>query len=59
MGATTMNVNFLLWIAILLAIVWVVARVVGWVAGALFNVLIIVAVIMFVVWLFGRITRRV
>ena len=48
----------LLGIAILLIVIWAVARIVGFVAGALLNVLWIVALILFVIWLFGLITGR-
>lgn len=47
--------NTLLWIAILLVVIWVVARVVGWVAGALLNLLWIFAVILFIIWLVRKI----
>jgi hypothetical protein len=48
----------LLWIAILLVVVWVVAKVVGFVAGALLNLLWIVALVLLAIWLFQRITGR-
>ncbi|HEX5521728.1 MAG TPA: hypothetical protein VFX29_08510 [Longimicrobiaceae bacterium] len=48
----------LIWIAILLVVIWVVARLVGFVAGALLNLLWIVALVLFVIWLFGVITGR-
>jgi hypothetical protein len=48
----------LLYIAILLIVIWAIARIVGWVAGALLNVLWIVALVLFVIWLFGMITGR-
>jgi hypothetical protein len=50
--------HFLLWIAILLIVLWVVARVVGFVAGALLNVLWIVALVLLVIWLFSLVTGR-
>ncbi len=48
----------LLYIAILLVVIWVIARVVGFVAGAMLNLLWIVALILLVIWLFGLITGR-
>jgi hypothetical protein len=48
----------LLYIAILLIVIWVVARIVGFVAGALLNLLWIVALVLFVIWLFGLLTGR-
>lgn len=44
----------LLWIAIVLLVVWVIARVVGFVAGALLHLLWIVAVVLFIVWLLRK-----
>jgi hypothetical protein len=46
----------LIWIAIALVVVWVVARVIAGIAGALLNLLWILAIIIFVVWLFGVLT---
>lgn len=48
----------LLYIAILLIVIWVIAQVVGFVAGALLNLLWIVALVLLVIWLFGLITGR-
>jgi hypothetical protein len=48
----------LLYIAILLIVIWAVARVVGWVAGAMLNILWIVALVLFAIWLVGLITGR-
>ena len=48
----------LLYVAILLVVIWVVARVVGCVAGAMLNLLWIVALVLFVIWLIGLITGR-
>lgn len=47
---------YLLWIAVALAVIWLVARVVAGVAGALLNLLWIVAIVLFAIWLFGVIT---
>lgn len=47
--------NNLLYIAIVLIVIWVIARVVGFVAGALLNLLWILAIILFIVWLARRV----
>jgi hypothetical protein len=47
--------NTLIYIAILLVVIWVIARVVGFVAGALLNLLWIIAIVLVVVWLVRRI----
>jgi len=48
----------LIWIALLLVIIWVIARVIAGIAGALLNILWIIAIIVFVVWLFNVLTGR-
>jgi hypothetical protein len=48
----------LLYVAILLIVIWVIARVVGWAAGMLLNLLWIVALVLLVIWLFGLISGR-
>ncbi|CAN5684881.1 hypothetical protein BH23GEM3_BH23GEM3_05220 [soil metagenome] len=48
----------LLGIAILLIVIWAVARIVGFVAGAMLNLLWIVALVLLVIWLIGFITGR-
>ena len=48
----------LIWIALLLVVIWVIARVIAGIAGALLNILWIVAIIVFVVWLFNVLTGR-
>jgi hypothetical protein len=50
--------NNLLYLAILLVVIWVVARVVGFVAGALLNLLWVIAIILLVVWLLRRVFAR-
>lgn len=45
----------LLWIAILLVVVWLIASITKWVAGALLHVLWIVAVVLFIAWLVRKI----
>jgi hypothetical protein len=47
--------NNLLYLAIVLIVVWILARVVGFIAGALLNLLWILAIILFVVWLVRKI----
>jgi len=47
--------NNLLYLAVLLVIIWIVARVVGFVAGALLHLLWVVAIILVIVWLVRRI----
>lgn len=45
----------LLWIAIVLIIVWLIASITKWVAGALLHVLWIVAVVLFITWLVRKV----
>jgi ABC-type polysaccharide/polyol phosphate export permease len=47
--------HYLIWIALALAVIWVVARLIAGIAGVLLNLLWIVAIIVFVVWLIGKI----
>ncbi|MFL6530178.1 MAG: DUF5670 family protein [Chthoniobacterales bacterium] len=49
--------NSLIWIAILLVIIWVVALVVLKITGAILHLLLIVAVVLFVVWLIRKMRR--
>jgi hypothetical protein len=49
--------NSLVWIAVLLVIIWVVALVVVKVTGAILHLLWIIAVILFVIWLIGKMRR--
>lgn len=44
------NLNYLLGIAVVLIIIWIVASLTRFLAGALLNLLLIVAVILLVVW---------
>jgi hypothetical protein len=48
------NFNSLLWIAVVLVILWVVASLTRWVVGALLNLLLVVAVILLIVWAVRR-----
>lgn len=45
----------LLWIAVVLIIIWVVASVTKWVVGAALHVLWIVAVVLFIAWLVRKV----
>lgn len=45
----------LLWIAILLIVIWLIASITKWVVGALLHVLWIVAVVLFIAWLVRKI----
>jgi hypothetical protein len=47
--------NNLVYIAILLVVIWVIARVVGFVAGALLNLLWIVAIVLVIIWLVRKV----
>lgn len=47
--------NNLLWIALVLIVIWVIASFTKFVAGALLHVLWILAVILLVVWLIRKI----
>ncbi|CAN5719964.1 hypothetical protein BH23GEM8_BH23GEM8_12120 [soil metagenome] len=47
--------NNLLYLAILLVVIWVVARVVGFVAGALLHLLWIVAIVLVIIWLVRKV----
>jgi hypothetical protein len=48
----------LIWIALVLVVIWVIARIIAGVAGALLNLLWIAAIIVAVIWLFGVVTGR-
>jgi uncharacterized membrane protein required for colicin V production len=50
--------NWLLWAAIILVVLWVLAEVLGWVLGALLHLLWIGAIILFVLWLVGKLRAR-
>lgn len=45
----------LLWIAVVLIVIWVVAGLTKWVAGALLNLLWIVAIVLFLIWLVKKV----
>lgn len=44
----------LLWIAVLLVVVWVIARLIAGIASVLLNLLWIAALVLLVVWLIGK-----
>ncbi len=46
----------LIWIAIALVVIWIVARLIAGIAGLLLNLLWIIAIVAFLVWLYGVIT---
>lgn len=48
--------NYLIWIAIALVVIWAIARLVAGVAGVLLNLLWIAAIIIFAIWLLGVVT---
>ena len=50
--------NSIILIAIVLGVLWIVAKVLGWVVGAAFNLLWIVAIVLFVIWLVQKIRTR-
>ena len=50
-----MNVNNLLWIAVVLLVIWVIAAFTKFVAGALLNLLWVAALILLAVWAFRKI----
>jgi hypothetical protein len=48
----------LIWIALALVVIWVIARVIAGIAGALLNLLWIVAIIVGIIWLIGLVTGK-
>lgn len=49
------NFNLILWIALLLIIIWIIAAITKFIAGAALNVILIIAIILFIVWLLRKI----
>lgn len=47
--------NWLLLLAIVLVVLWALARAMGWVLGAALNLLWIVALVFLVIWLVGMV----
>lgn len=54
-----MRTNWLVALAILLLILWVVARVVGWVLGLAVHLLWVAALVLLAIWLFQKVRTRV
>lgn len=50
--------NWLLGLAIVLVILWVLAEVLGWVLGAALHLLWIAAIVLFALWLLGKVRGR-
>ena len=50
--------NWLLWLAIILVVLWVLAEVLGFVLGAALHLLWIAAIVLFVLWLFRKVRGR-
>lgn len=48
----------LIWIAILLVVIWVVARVVLAATSVALHILLVVAIIAAIIWGIGRVTKR-
>jgi hypothetical protein len=53
-GVPMRNLNLLLVVAMVLVVIWVIARVTAFVAGALLNLLLVVAAIFILLWLVRR-----
>ena len=51
--------NWLLTLAIILVVLWILAEALGWVLGAALNLLWIAALVLLAIWLFGKVRRRV
>lgn len=51
--------NWLLTLAIILVILWILAEVLGWVIGVALNLLWIAALVLLAVWLFRKVRTRV
>ena len=51
--------NWILWLAVVLVVLWVMARVLGFVLGAALHLLWIVALVLLVVWLFQKVRAKV
>jgi hypothetical protein len=50
------NLNFLLVIAIVLVVIWVIASITRFVVGAMLHLLLVLAIILLIVWAIRRIT---
>jgi|GEM_PF-2082459 len=50
--------NWLVLVAIVLAVLWIAAKALGWVVGAAFNLLWVIAIVLFVIWLVQKVRTR-
>lgn len=50
--------NWLLTLAVILLVLWILAEVLGWVIGAALNLLWIAALVLLAIWLFQKVTGR-
>lgn len=50
--------NWLLTIAIVLVVLWVLAEVLGWVVGAALHLFWIAALVLLAIWLFQKVSAR-
>ncbi len=46
--------HWLIWLAVALMVLWVVAQVLGWVIGAALHLLWIAALVLLAIWLFQK-----
>jgi len=51
--------NWMLFLAVALVVLWVLARILGWVLGAALNLLWIAALVLLALWVVGKVRRRV
>ena len=51
--------NWLVTLAVILVILWILAEVLGWVVGAALNLLWIAALVLLALWLFRKVRTRV
>lgn len=51
--------NWLAILAVVLVVLWIAAKALGWVLGAALHLLWIAALVLLAVWLVGKIRRRV
>lgn len=51
--------HWMLLLAIVLLVLWVVARILGWVIGAALNLLWILALVLLAIWIFQKIRAKV
>jgi hypothetical protein len=46
-------------VAVVLVVLWVAAKALGWVLGAALHLFWIAALVLFALWIFGKVRRRV